>query len=456
MGHQPQLAGADRRLESWKEIAAFFGREERTVRRWEKESALPVHRMPGGAKGRIFAYESELRLWLTTPRAVSDENSTAQAALQPGDRSPVKFRSAGKWALALSLVALVAIGAAYRGGHRFAVHASPEMRNQKRAATPEAQDLYLQGRFYWNKRTPEDLNNAVDFFTQSIVHDPAYAPAYVGLADSYSLLREYSVMPASAAYPRALAAAKKAVELDDNSSEAHASLAFVSFFGMWDVANGEREFRRAIMLDPNNAKAHQWWANALLALHRLPEALSQIDRAQALDPSSGSILADKGNILFVAGRQEEGIRLLQALERHDPSFRSPHRYLRDAYFRTQDYPQFLSELRSDAIAAHDDSALAVANAADEGFAARDAEGMLDAMLQVQQKLYADQLLGPTELARTLTALGRKPEALRYLDLAYQQRDEALLFIEDFGEFNSLHTEPAYPAMLARMGLPPQR
>jgi Tfp pilus assembly protein PilF len=450
---QPQLI--DRRLESWKEIAAFFGRDERTVRRWEKESALPVHRVPGGAKGRIFAYESELRLWLKTPRAVPDATVAAAPAIEPG--LPVRFRfsPAGRWALGLALVALVAVGVAYRSGHRFAVQASPELRNQKRAATPEAQDLYLQGRFYWSKRTPEDLNKAVDFFTQSIVHDPSYAPAYVGLADSYNLLREYSAMPASEAYPRALAAAKKAVELDDNSSEAHASLAFVSFFGMWDFADGEREFRRAIALDPNNARAHHWSANALLALHRLPEALAEIEHAQALDPSSGSILADKGNILFVGGREDEGIALVEAIAKHDPAFRSPHRYLRDFYFRNQDYPRFLNELRSDAVAAHDDAALAVANAADQGFATHAADGMLTEMLQAQEKLYAQQLVGPTDLARTLTALGRKSEALRYLDLAYQQRDGALLFIEAFREFKPLHPEPAYRDILARMNLPPQ-
>jgi tetratricopeptide (TPR) repeat protein len=102
------------------------------------------------------------------------------------------------------------------------------------AANREAEDYYLKGRFYWNKRTPESLNQAVDSFTQAIVNDPNYSDAYVGLADCYNLLREYTMMPATEAYPRALAAAKKAVELNDRSSAAHASLAFVSFYGMWD------------------------------------------------------------------------------------------------------------------------------------------------------------------------------------------------------------------------------
>src|SRR5258708_16170979 len=110
-------------------------------------------------------------------------------------------------------------------------------------------------------------------------------------------------MPSSEAYPRALAAAKKAVELDDQSSEAHASLAFVSFFGMWDVSTGEREFRRAIDLNPNNPAPHHWYANGLMALHRLPEARAEIDRPQPLHPAPTPLLPPKGNILQTPARQ---------------------------------------------------------------------------------------------------------------------------------------------------------
>jgi Tfp pilus assembly protein PilF len=148
------------------------------------------------------------------------------------------------------------------------------------AANREAEDYYLQGRFYWNKRTPESLGQAVDSFTQAIVHDPTYSDAYVGLADCYNLLREYTMMPANEAYPRALAAAKKAVELNDRSSQAHASLAFVSFNGMWDSGMADEEFRRAIDLDPNNSNAHHWYATFLLSVRRLDESLNEIDRAQ--------------------------------------------------------------------------------------------------------------------------------------------------------------------------------
>ena len=452
---------SERRLDSWKEIAAFFGRDERTVRRWEKENVLPVHRVPGGSKGRVFAYESELRRWLSTPQAVERPSGEPgpQLQVQP-DGMHFSLRFPAKWAAAFALCVALATGVfAYRKDHRFAVHAAvapasfTPARDPRKPSTPEAEDFYLQGRYYWNKRTPEDLNKAVDLFTQSIVQDPGYAPAYVGLADCYNLLREYAAMPPSEAYPRAFAAAKKAVELDTGSSPAHASLAFASFFGMWDLETGEREFGRAIALDPSDPVPHHWWANGLLALHRLPEALAEIDRAQALDPSSSAILADKGNILLVAGHRDEAVSLLQRVEMREPDFRSPHLYLKCAYFRNQDYPNFLVEARQDALVVHDDAALAIATAGEKGFATGGKRGMLLAMRDKEETLYARRLVPPTELAWVYAALGNRDEALRYLNAAYQQRDGALLFVEIYSEFDGLHGLSEYRDLLARIGLP---
>ena len=485
-----------KRLDSWKEIAAFFGRDERTVSRWEK-LGLPVHRLPG-TKGRVYAYTEELSAWLAAP-------TNAGAALgedsSPGLPSPssssgltivagrenvvgwyrenpsgqeVRASSAGRRrkTIRLAVAAILGIGALTlvllppgvkrtpkTGGHAVAVSRQPSAGGAVLASTPshdpEAEQLYLKGRYYWSKRTPEDLNKALDYFTQAVVHDPNYSQAYVGLADCYNLMREYTLMPSSEAYPRALAAAKKAVELDDQSSEAHASLAYVSFFGIWDFATGEREFRRAIDLNPSNAVPHHWYANALLALHRYPEALTEIDRAQTLDPSSSAILADKGNVLEVAGRMEEAANLLKQMEKREPGFRSPHLYLSYVYLRTQDYPNFLAELRKDAQLVHDDSALAIATAAEKGFAAGKSRGMFEAMLAVQEKLYAQQSVSPTAVALTEALLGNKAEALRHLQAAYEQRDGALLFVETDPEFKSLEDEPAYRDLLARMDLPAQ-
>ena len=283
------------------------------------------------------------------------------------------------------------------------------------AANREAEDYYLQGRFYWNKRTPESLGQAVDSFTQAIVHDPTYSDAYVGLADCYNLLREYTMMPANEAYPRALAAAKKAVELNDRSSQAHASLAFVSFNGMWDSGMADEEFRRAIDLDPNNSNAHHWYATFLLSVRRLDESLNEIDRAQGLDPNSPSILADKGRILWVSGRTEEALRLLRQLEAADPDSLSPHRYLKFAYLEMGDYPGYLAEMKKEAFLLHDASLSAIETAAEKGFAAHGATGMFAGQLEQQNKAYSQGKLSPFYLAETYSRLGNTQEALKYLE-----------------------------------------
>jgi len=486
-----------KRLDSWKEIAAFFGRDERTVSRWEKDQGLPVHRLPG-TKGRVYAYADELTAWAAAPKnagaelagdlptiqmepkgsgltviagrrdaadSVQVETQLAEEVGAGSGGSPGKtIRLVVAAVLGVVALALVLLPPRTNRSPKTAGHELVQPRRTSAggaapasmpAHDPQAEQLYLKGRYYWNKRTPEDLNKALDYFMQAVVHDPNYAQAYVGLADCYNLMREYTLMPSSEAYPRALAAAKKAVELDEQSSDAHASLAFVSFFGMWDMATGEREFRRAIDLNPNNPASHHWYANALLALNRLPEALTEIDRAQALDPASSSILADKGNILMVAGRRDEALSLLKQMESRDPAFRSVHLYLKYAYLRIPDYPNFLAELRKDALLVHDDSALAIATAAEKGFAAGGSRGMMEATLRVQKKFYPQQLVAPTAVAWTHALLGNKDEALRYLQAAYDQRDGSLLFIESYPEFQSLNDKAAYRDLLARMNLPVQ-
>jgi len=320
-------------------------------------------------------------------------------------------------------------------------------------ANHEAEEFYFKGRYYWEKRTPDSLNIAVDLFTQAIVHDPGYSQAYVGLADCYNLMREYTVMPASEAYPRALAAAKKAVELDDKSSDAHASLAFASFWGMWDSVTAEREFRRAIELNPRNGAAHHWYATYLMSQRRYSESLSEIEHAQALDPASKSVLADKGSILFRAGRQHEAIVLLRQMEETEPDFISPHRYLKEIYLLVADYPHYLKEAKSEAILMHDASAITLAVATKKGFALGGKQGLLEALRLRQKALYDRGQFSPYYLAETCSLQGRKQEALQYLKAAYGQHADGLLDTESNPAFNNLHEEPEFRRVLTDIGLP---
>jgi len=447
----------DRRLNSWKEIASFFGRDERTVRRWEKELALPVHRIPGGAKGRVFAFENELRQWLLISEA-------AQQASLAQDVPPVPVPQENKYAsfllrkkaLLATCAILIAAFVVFRSAHKFRVQASGDSRppaekaNTDSSGTSQAEDLYLQGRYYWNKRTPDDLNRAVDYFTQAIVRDPNYAKPYVGLADCYNLLREFSAMPADQAYPRALAAATKAVELDRSSAEAHTSLAFVTYYWDWDAPAAEREFRQALVLDPNDARAHHWYATFLMALGRLPEALDQIEMARRLDPSSVAILADKGIILSHAGQTDAAMALLKQIESEEPLFVSSHRYLSEIYFDRKDYPNYLSEWEKTAQLTRDQQELSIVKAAEKGFAKGGYEGMLGATLETQNSFYVQGSLPAYCLALTYARLGNAQDSLRYLETALAKRESALPGLTNERAFDFLRDDPKYQDLVKRV------
>jgi DNA-binding winged helix-turn-helix (wHTH) protein/Tfp pilus assembly protein PilF len=361
-----------------------------------------------------------------------------------------------KLVFALPVLALLFAAWIFRPAYRDArvgasVKPAPDA-NLHKAANPEAEDLYLKGRFYWNKRTPESLNLAVDAFTQAIVHDPKYAPAYMGLADCYNLLREYSAMPPQEAYARAFSAAKKAVELDQQSSEAHASLAFVTFYGMWDVNGAEQEFRRAIALDPNDAKAHHWYATFLQTIGRHRESLEEIERARELDPHSSSILADRGRLLWAAGHREEGLQLLKQIEMAEQDFVSPHRYLRYAYLETGDYVNYLLELKKEALLTHDVTALAVAEGAAKGFVERRVPGLLETQLREQKNFYERGNLSAYWLAQTENLLGDKQKALEYLEICAQAHDDTLMLLGEDPVFKNLHDNPSFQQILAKLGM----
>jgi Tfp pilus assembly protein PilF len=341
----------------------------------------------------------------------------------------------------------------YRDARASAKSGQASTRSLRQPANREAEDFYLKGRYYWNKRTPDSLHQALESFTQAIAHDPNYSDAYVGLADCYNLLREFSAMPGNEAYFKAFAAARKAVELDPQSSEAHASLAFVTFYGMWDSADAEKEFRRAIELDPNNVKAHHWYATFLHTLNRHDEALNEIELARKLAPDSPSILADKGELLWAGGHREEALQLLKQLEAADPDFLSPHRYLRLAYFEIGDYPNYIVELKKDALLTHDAAQSSVAEAAAKGFAQGGKRGLFEAQLLQQRKLYEQGLLSPYFVAQTEALLGNRRDALKYLTIGILSHDGIMLDLSVDQGFASLHGDPAFQQLLAKIGLP---
>jgi hypothetical protein len=484
MAAHSQPLAPRKRLDSWKEIAAFFGRDERTVKRWEKERGLPVYRVPGSARGGVFAYAEELAEWLKAPNHVSevaeapaeisssDEGGAIAAVKLPASNvagnvpsailafDPRLVPSASRVAAAkpflwlVPLALIVGTFLAFSFGHR-----EPRFKNAlaaPHAPSAEAQDLYLKGRYYFEKRTPDDLNKAVDFFTQAIVHDPAYPAPYVGLADTYNLLREYSAMLPQEAFPRALAAARKAVELDPNSAEAHNSLAFASFWGSFDAATADQEFRRAIELDPTLPRAHHWYATFLVQLGRAPEALVEIERARQLNPSSTPILADKGLILAAAGKIEEARTLLTQVIVSQPDFVPPHRYLaEDIYFPEGNYAGYFAEMGTVARLRRDANAEKNVNAEKAAYERSGQRGLFEERLTTARELF-NRGGSAFELAAAYAALGQDNDAMKYLEIAYQRHDLHLTTLTTALEFQHLHPNQDFGELLAKIGLPPIR
>jgi len=444
------LDGTSSRLESWKEIALFFSKDVRTVKRWEKERALPVHRAPGKPGGSVYAFTDELTSWLNASSSKLEEVAPAPAAKAQPLSSFAMFRI-----VSVILIVVIAVSIAwFYSARRAWVRSSTFGPASHGSSNPEAVDLYLKGRFEWSKRSPESLNKAVDYFTQAIVRDPNYAQAYAGLADTYNLLREYSAMPSDEAYPRAIAAAKKAVELDDSLSEAHRALAFATYYWVWDFAAGEREFKRAIELDPKDAVAHHWYGTAIGAVARYPEALSELEQARRLDPSSASIQADRALFLCFADRGTEGISLLKQIETADPTFISPRRYLAAMAIVRGDYSTYLAESRKVAVLAQDQTGLEVVKAGERGFAAGGGKTMLESVRRIQEKYYEQGVLTGYHVAQICALSGKNQEAIHYLQEALAKHDPTIINIKSDPALRSLRDDPAFKDLVLRIGLLP--
>jgi len=414
----------------------------------------------------VYAYTSELSEWLKTAESPLDapggepfSGGEVQAVPTPAPQeSTDTFRDRIGWLLAIAgailILAIAGLAVYRRNFSSGSALANARPGAVKPSGNPEAESLYLQGMYYWNKRTPESLNQALDYFTQSIVRDPNYAPAYAGLANCYNLLREFTLMPAKDAYPRAMAAAKRAIALDDSLAEAHSALAFGDFYWSWDAPAAESEFRRAIALDPNSVVAHHWYATFLMVLGRPQEALEEIDKARKLSPESSSILADKGLILFSAGQTKEAIALLKQVETAEPTFLSPHAYLADVSLKIRDYKEYLAESKKTALLLQDQNRIKIATAGERGFAEAGGPGMLRAILVVQKELYEQGKIGAYELASTYCLLGDRQHALKLLQVAIATHDERDISLRIDPNLQALHESPAFRTMLTQVGLPP--
>jgi len=251
-----------------------------------------------------------------------------------------------------------------------------------------------------------------------------------------------------------MAAAKRAIALDDSLSGAHSSLGFGEFYWSWDAPGAEKEFRRAIELDPKSVNAHHWYATMLMSLGREKESLGEIDKAQQLDPQSTAILADQGLIIYHNEQTERAIAELKQLEAAEPGFLSPHNYLAAIYYAGHDCRNYLAESKAAATVQHDEQRLKIVSAGEQGLAASGTRGMLTEILKVQKDLFAQGKLAAYDLAMTYAALDEKQDAMKYLQIAYTKHEGAVVAMRVESTFKVLYGEKEFRKLLEQVGLPP--
>ncbi len=315
---------------------------------------------------------------------------------------------------------------------------------------PVAYRLYLEGRYFWNKRTEQGLRRSIESFQRAALEDQHFAAAYAGLADSYALLASYGVEPAQQAYPNAKAAALKALQLDDGLAEAHTSLGMICFYYEWNWHQAEQEFRRSIELNPNYGLAHTWYALELAALGRSSEALSQIQSAYQVDPLSMSTNTEVGRVFYWNRQYDQAIEAFRKVIDLDSHFARAHTRLGMAYAANKNFAEALREFRQ----------------------ARELSGpdpYLDGLTG-----YAQALSGNTTAARKTLAdltnrasrefvpafsmvlvcvgLGDRNSALDWLSRAYQDRSTYMVYANADPLLDLIRSDPRFTQLLRQMGL----
>ncbi len=321
-----------------------------------------------------------------------------------------------------------------------------------RPVNPEALGAYLKGRFYWNKRTRDGFKKGIDYFQQAVEKDQGYALAYAGLADSYALLGSamYGAVPPREAMPKAKAAARKALELDESLANAHAALGYASMM-VWDWSVAEKEFERALQLNPGYATAHQWFSIFLSLVGWHEEGVGEAKRAQELDPLSPIISAGLGLRYYFARQQEEAVQQLRKTLELEPNFGVAHEYLGRVYIQEGMYREAVAELQiAQGLIAGNPIPLAGLGAAWALSGNRGkALGILEELNSLRKRRHVPLVLD----AWVHLGLGDKDKALLWLERAYEAGEAWVAFFKLDPQLDPVRSDPRFQSLLRRMKFP---
>ncbi|NOR21506.1 MAG: tetratricopeptide repeat protein [Candidatus Aminicenantes bacterium] len=313
----------------------------------------------------------------------------------------------------------------------------------------EAYQLYLKGRYFWNRRTEDGFKKAIDYLEQAIEKDPSYALAYAGLADCYNMLGNYGYLMPKEAYPKAKEAAKKALEIDDTLAEAHASLAWALMDYDWDWEGAEREFKKAIELNPGYATGHQWYAFYLIRIGRHDDSMAEIRLAKELDPLSLVINRNVGTLLFCVRQYDQAIEALQNTLEMDASFSYTHHYLGRAYLQKFMYEEAMAEFQAEMLLEHSDADQIFCGIIKERMGKKgEVQRMLDDRIKQSEKEYVP----PYYIAWLYLVLGKNDQGFKWLDKAVKERDSELFYLKTDPRLDPIRSDPRFKALLKKVGL----
>lgn len=396
-----------------------------------------------------------------TPPSIAGEPVADVAAQTPSSPPSTRTRkiSTGSWVM-IGALAFVVVGAFWIAYRKPALSryrpdsqtAQPD--HSAEAAGPRARELYAQGRAFWAKRTAESVQRSVEVFSQAIAVDPKYAAAYSGLADAYIVAGSYgnSFLAPKTAMPKAEEAAKKALELNGNSAEAHTSLAYIRLIYDWDWKGAEAEFRRALELNPNYPTAHHWYSHELMAEGRVQESHEQSEQALYLEPTN--VLMNEHMAWHHMMAREYARSIPQALKtiELDPDFVQAHRVLALNYLYTGRVREACDEFDKGVALSHDDPIARAYLARCYALFHRQAEAR--EILAALVKESVERYISAAEIAAVYAALNDNDASIEWLKKACDERASALIYVNVDPVFDHMRGDPRFQSIVTCVHLTP--